>query len=228
MNVAAGSVEDLEKRISGLERRVKRQRHVGYMNGIMDGALQMLGPDDVIVDCGANLGEYTRRMAATGAEVYAFEPDPWTFERLERNTKRYPNVTRIQAAVGAEAGSFELYRSPDFENKPRRASISSSIVPNMRGVDENAESTTVEVICFPDWLEDKLKEGKRVKLVKIDIEGAEIDLMNAVMDRGLPHQVGLFLIETHEKQLKSEADRFAAMRARAEEFPAGRVNFDWI
>lgn len=222
------TVEEHEKQISGLKRRVKRQRMVGYYNGFLDGILSTVGPEDVIVDCGANVGEITTRMAASGATVYAFEPDPWTFERLENNTKSLENVTRIQSAVGATAGEFTLFRTPDFDDRPKRASVASSIVPGMRDVDHNAEGIPVTVIDFPIWLEKLLDEGKNVALLKIDIEGAEIDLVNALMDRDIPNRVGMILVETHEKQMPAEADRFAALRERANKFPSNKINLDWI
>lgn len=222
------TIDDLQRNIKWLKRRVKRQRLVGYMNGVLDGALKMVGPGDVLIDCGANLGEITKKMAATGAQVYAFEPDPWTFEKLRNTTREMENVTCIQAAVGAEAGQFQLYRTADFHDKPRRASIASSIVPQMRDVDTEGESITVDVVCFPDWVEELIDEGKQVRLLKVDIEGAEIGLMNALMDRDLPYHIDLTLVETHEKQMPSAAEDFAQMRKRAEDFPAGRINFDWI
>src|SRR5215213_9742927 len=35
-----------------------------------------LKPGDLAIDCGANVGEITARMRASGATVYAFEPNP--------------------------------------------------------------------------------------------------------------------------------------------------------
>lgn len=221
-------VNALNKKIKFLQRRVKRQRMVGYYNGLLDGYLLSLGPDDIIVDCGANVGEISQRMATCGAQVHAFEPDPWTFERLERNTADLDNVTCIQAGVGAQAGEFTLYRSREFDDRPKRASVASSLVAGMRDVDDNAEGIAVNVIDLPAWLEDKINAGQRIGLLKVDIEGAELDLMEAIMDKGLPHKIGLILVETHEKQLPQEAERFAALRERAKDFPEGRINLDWI
>jgi len=222
------TVEEMERQVRGLKRRVKRQRMVGYYNGLLDGYLLSLGPDDIIVDCGANVGEISSRMAASGAQVYAFEPDPWSFERLEANTKKFDNVHRIQAGVGAVAGQFTLYRSASFDDRPKRASVASSLVADMRDVDDKADGIAVDVIDLPAWLDEKISEGLRIGLIKIDIEGAELDLMDAIMDKGLPDKVGLILVETHEKQLPQEAARFAALRERVKDFPEGRINLDWI
>jgi FkbM family methyltransferase len=221
-------IKDLERKAEVQKLRIKRQRKVGYAHGLLDGVLTMLGPDDTIVDCGANIGEITTKMAATGAKVFAFEPDPWSFERLERNTKEFANVTRFQAAVGAQAGTLNLFRPAEFEDRPRRASTASSLVPGMRDVDESTDGIPVEVVGFADWIETKLGEGHKIRLIKVDIEGAELDLMESLMDRGLPDRVGLMLVETHQRQLPAEAERFAALRDRVKDFRAGCINLDWI
>ena len=41
---------------------------------------------DVVFDCGANVGDVTAPLAATGATVHAFEPDPFAFGQLSRRT----------------------------------------------------------------------------------------------------------------------------------------------
>ena len=49
-------------------------------------AFHRLGPGDVAIDCGANLGAITRIMARGGAEVHAFEPNPDAYAVLKART----------------------------------------------------------------------------------------------------------------------------------------------
>jgi hypothetical protein len=53
---------------------------------LFDCAVRRLRPGDVVVDCGANIGLITLRLAARGATVHAFEPDPYSFGRLRAAT----------------------------------------------------------------------------------------------------------------------------------------------
>lgn len=45
---------------------------------------------DFAIDCGANVGEVTRKMAKNGAMVYAFEPNPHAFAQMYRNLIMLP------------------------------------------------------------------------------------------------------------------------------------------
>ena len=62
-------------------------------------AVATLQKSDIAIDCGANVGEFTRLMAKTGATVYAFEPNPIAYQELLKNTVNFPNVKAIQATV---------------------------------------------------------------------------------------------------------------------------------
>ena len=61
--------------------RVRREARTA---GVLQGVTAMIGPGDLVVDCGTHAGKITAQLAATGADVIAFEPDPVPFERLEQ------------------------------------------------------------------------------------------------------------------------------------------------
>jgi len=79
---------------------------------------EWIAPGDWVIDVGANVGIYTRRMSelvgSTG-RVIAFEPVPSTFELLASNTSDLGNVTLIQAAVAAESCVVQM-DMPAFES----------------------------------------------------------------------------------------------------------------
>src|SRR4051794_32403355 len=56
-------------------------------------------PGDILVDCGANVGDVTSSFARTGATVYAFEPDPLCFSVLSKRFSLTPNVTCFHKGV---------------------------------------------------------------------------------------------------------------------------------
>lgn len=218
----------MRKRIKKMRRKMLRERVIKHSEGFLDGIIAMLRPGDLVVDCGANVGAVTRKIAASGADVVSFEPDPWAFTQLQAVAAELPNVTPINAAVGAEDGELMLFRADGFEDDPKAASVSSTIVPGKKNVDQAGTGTLVKVIDFPAWLEAQMAEGRNVAMIKIDIEGAELDLLEAMFARDLPARVGPMLVETHEKQFPAERPRFQALREKAATYPAGRVNLDWI
>jgi FkbM family methyltransferase len=130
---------------------------------------RLLRPGMVVVDAGANVGQYTLLACSAigdGGRVISFEPDPVTFDWLRRNCElnRLRNVSLHQRAVYDERTSLELHLAST------RDSGSNSLVAEPW----ISESKTVRVDCVR--LDDVLaSEGvHRVDVIKVDIEGAEL------------------------------------------------------
>lgn len=206
-----------------VKRKLARARRHGHASGLLQGICSMLLPGDVAIDCGANVGKVTRRLADTGAQVHAFEPDPYSFAQLTEAVAGLPNVTLHNAAVGTAAGTVTLYRGSNFEDDPKSASVKSTILPGGRGVAETA--IEVPVVDFPEFL----RGIGSVAFLKMDVEGAELDLLEAMERDDLFRAVRLTVAETHEKKFKDLRGRFAALRERlTETYPITKVNLDWI
>lgn len=199
-----------------------------YAKGLMQGILSMLEPGDVVIDCGANLGAVSGPLADTGAIVHAFEPDPYTFGRLSEALQGRDNVILHNAAVGASAGTLQLMRDADWEKDPDGASVRSTLVAGGRKIDA-ANAIDVEVIDFPAFVKALLKKHKKIAFLKMDIEGAELDVLEAMETQGLFDKITLTVAETHEKKFKHLRPRFAALRATVgAKYPITKVNLDWI
>jgi len=68
-----------------------------------------------------------------------------------------------------------------------------------------------------------------VAFVKMDIEGAELEILEALDAQGLLAQIRCIVVETHERKFKDLRPRYKALRETlAEKYPGKRVNLDWI
>ena len=211
-----------------LKRRQERNQRAAHAKGLLLGICSMLRPGDVVLDCGANVGDVTQPLAATGAHVHAFEPDPYAFEKLCENTKDLPNVTRYNAAVGVESGTANLMRASNFSQNPKGGSVKSTLISGGRKIDE-ADGIEVEVISMPDFINDLHAKSGEIAFLKMDIEGAELDLLEAMRDQGLFDKVTLTVAETHEKKFANLRPRFEKLREDiGATYPKTRVNLDWI
>lgn len=211
-----------------MKRRHARQVKVATAKGMLLGIAAMLRPGDVVVDCGANRGDITEQLAATGATVHAFEPDPYNIAKLQVRFADRPNVRLHAAAVGAAAGTIGLMRATDWDANPDLASTRSTIITG--GVKmAQGDGIEVELVDFPAFLRELIAAHGRVAFVKMDIEGAELDVLEAMRAQGLFDQVQVTVAETHERKFKELRPRFAALReAVAAAYPPTRVNLDWI
>jgi FkbM family methyltransferase len=154
-----------EEKAQVLIRRAKRNQRKAWAEGYLKGICTMLRPGDLAVDCGANMGVVTAVLAATGADVIAFEPDPFAFGHLTTTFADRPNVTLINAAVGVGAGSVRLMRANNFADNPQGASVKSTILDGGRRIDAD-NSVEVPLVDFPGLCANRSPAGARLPLSK--------------------------------------------------------------
>lgn len=221
----------LKEAYDKLKRRQARNERAHFARGLMQGILSMLEPGDVVFDCGANVGDVTAPLAETGATVHAFEPDPYAFGQLSKRVAGMENVILHNVAVGVTAGSVQLMRAANFDDNPKGGSVKSTVIPGGRNINEAAGATIdVQMIALPEMIRaEAAKAGGRIAFLKMDIEGAELDLLEHMQAENLFDLVGLTVAETHENKFRDLRPRFAALReAVAADHPVTRVNLDWI
>lgn len=174
------------------------------------------------IDLGANVGEVTRRMAAEGGQVIAFEPDPWALAELRASVGGLGNVEIVPAAAGIGNGTITLYRHPDFAADPALHSESSSIVADKANV-PRGDAVMVRKVDFPRFL-----AGREIGVLKMDIEGAEVEILEALFDRpDLLGRVRYIFAETHERMIPGHGPRVEALRRRARRVTGTRINLEW-
>ena len=176
------------------------------------------------IDLGANVGEYTRKMASEAKQVIAFEPDPWSLAALYANTANLDNVRIENAAAGTSERMVLLYRHAQFEEDPTFYSVSSSVIASKRNVSEE-KAIEVRQINFISYLEN-LDED--IGILKIDIEGAEVELLEALFDRpDRMKRVHHIFAETHETRIPGHESRVNALQLRAHRIKKPHINLYW-
>jgi FkbM family methyltransferase len=88
---------------NGLESIFSRMR-----SKYQDGPVQVR-KGDVVLEVGANVGEFTCAVSPMAATVYAFEPDPHAVLALRRNAEPRRNIIVEPVALGCASGEIELY-----------------------------------------------------------------------------------------------------------------------
>jgi FkbM family methyltransferase len=128
----------------------------------------ILSPGDVFFDIGANVGYYSlvaSQIVGASGQIHAFEPIPDNVTRLRSAVQRneVKNVTINQMAVGESEGVLDLY----IGNESLGNSGWASVVFSGRRPDV----VTVPQATMDNYISE---HGiKSIRLVKLDIEGAE-------------------------------------------------------
>ena len=176
------------------------------------------------IDLGANIGEYTRKMASGTKQVIAFEPDPWAYAALQTNVADLDNVEIENAAAGTSERTVLLYRHARFEENPALNSQSSSVVSSKSNTSEEG-AIEIQQVDFIRYLEN-LDED--IGLLKMDIEGAEVDLLEALFDRpDILNRIDHIFAETHETRIPGHEPRVKALRERARLIKQPYINLYW-
>ena len=175
------------------------------------------------IDLGANLGEYTRRMAAVAERVIAVEPDPWTIVRLREAVADLPNVEVIEKAAGSSNGTIKLYRHLEFDPSSGVRSESSSVFADKRNVDSQS-ALQVEQFDLLAYLDSV---PGRIGILKIDIEGAEVPILERLFESPLLSRIGYIFCETHEGSIPALAARTDALHRKAARIRSPIVDLYW-
>lgn len=216
----------LLKRLGGdILYRLKRKGRTSVHRVRHHPAFADLGPGDVAIDGGANLGLVTEVLAANGAEVHAFEPNPDAFRVLSERFGDAPHVHLYPQALLDEPGTMTLYLHLNYDRDPERLSQGSSLISEKRNVSET-RGVAVEVVDLAAFIE---RLGKPVKVLKLDVEGAEYRILTRLIESGTIDRIGRVLVETHAKAIPSLRPADASLRRRIEEAGlAGKIDLNWI
>lgn len=134
-------------------------------------------PWECVLDLGANVGIFSACVAARARRVIAYEPMPENFAHLFANVGARPNVTAVEGAVGAAAGTLRLFR-------PRIATMAGTYSAHREhGAFLSDEFRDVEAITLEEVFARHAVE--RCDLLKLDVEGHEYEILHAVSDAAL-------------------------------------------
>ncbi|GHC69135.1 FkbM family methyltransferase [Limoniibacter endophyticus] len=148
---------------------------------------EFLEDDALVFDIGAHVGNHTRTFLALGCRVVALEPQPDFADFLEK-TLRGPRVFLVREAAGARVGQTELRIS---SRHPTVSTISESWIDAVKWSPGFRHVRWDEVVSVPMTTLDALISVHGCpKFCKIDVEGAEADILN-----GLSHPIDILSFE---------------------------------
>jgi FkbM family methyltransferase len=149
-----------------------------------------LRPGDIACDIGANKGSYIYWLSwwVRHGRVVAFEPQPELARDLVNNCRviGLGNVTVEAKAVHAQSGDRDLFL-------PRGHQPGASL---LRGALDAKSFTTLSVPVVA--LDDYFDENDKVTLLKIDVEGAELDVLKGA-ERILRQHAPLLVFECENR-----------------------------
>lgn len=185
-----------------------------YFKGIIP-----LKAGDCVIDIGANIGSFSvvaAQQVGPAGRVFSYEPDPLCVERLRHNVElnQLSNVSVMAAAVAGANGQAQLHR--------HHKSAFSSLFDGVDGrVREHADAFDVELHGVNEVIE---RCGPSVQLMKVDCEGAEYDMFDALRPE-VAERVRQIAMEVHAVPGKSTDALCERLQALGFEVQQG---YPWI
>ncbi len=143
---------------------------------------RQLPREAVVLDIGANRGDYAAlvRAAFPGARIYAFEPHPDTFAKLEDMASSL-EFEAIASACGAEPGTLTLYDYPGGQGSSH-ASAYQGVIEEHHMAQSRGRSEAIEVPVTTVDLFLQERGIEQVDLMKVDVEGLELSVLKGAKD----------------------------------------------
>lgn len=164
---------------------------------------------DVVVDAGAFVGLWTiraSRLVGDSGRVLSVEPNPSTLPQLETNLRLngLRNVTLVRRALGSTPGGADFYLPSEGSGSAAASLFLShtesvvALVPAEHGVVRvRAEVTTLDHLLREEGV-------ARVDLLKLDIEGAELSVLEGARGSLASGVVAALIVEVHEDACATE------------------------
>lgn len=130
---------------------------------------QLVNGSGIVVEVGANVGSITvglaKRAAEFGQVMYVYEPQPFIFQNLNANLalNAISNVRAFPLACGASATNL-YFTPPDYTKENNFGAVELRMEPDVLDM------------AVPCVMLDQHLEGVQVGLIKVDVEGFELEV----------------------------------------------------
>lgn len=143
----------------------------------------------ILIDCGASNGSAIQELENKYGifdKIYAIEPNPENARHISTKDSR---IVTLEVAISTVYGKSKLYFSERYDG--------STLYLNKKSGHIRADNfVEVETIDFSDWLAKNSTRDDYV-VCKMDVEGAEFDVLEHLLNTRQMGLVDVLLVEWH-------------------------------
>ena len=157
-----------------------------------------VGPGNVILDVGANIGYYSIMLAnivGSNGKIYALEPEPTNYQTLKKNI----TLNKLENIIEPYQMGASDTNSPRFLYRSKYSNMHSFILPENDILDIKNPKSQIEIKMTN--LSDFISNKEAIDMLRMDIEGYEVEvllgLQNAIKNNTW---TGKILFECHFKK----------------------------
>ena len=183
--------------------------------------------NSIILDIGANVGNISSVFSRYSCQVHSFEPTKTTFDILNNRFRLKDNVTCYNKACGTKNELVKLYHHELSNYNEIFWSDGNSLLPSKTNVNID-DYELVECIDLSEFIFN-ITKNRCVDFVKMDIEGAEIEVINHLIDTDAINNINYLICEIHDKKNKFLEESTKVLKQRVKSNGLERkIFFNWI
>lgn len=147
------------------------------------------------IDCGAHCGEsilMAKQRFGENTVVISFEPIPGLAKQLQEIHKDNPTINIQNSAVWINNDVKKFHLSEEYTD-------GSSLLTSLNNL---REEHYIEIPCFDlsSWIKETFNPNDYI-ILKLDIEGAEYEVLNKLIEDGTINMINEFWGEWHDMKI---------------------------
>lgn len=148
----------------------------------------------VVLDVGANIGHYSimLRTSKVALPIYAFEPHPVAFKRLQQAAHQH-DFTPVPSGAGHEVATAVIYDYAD-NGGSEHASMYQEVITGLR--QQAADAVNIALTTVDDFVADN--GIREISLLKIDTEGNELNVLKGASQSIAKGMIKVIQVEFNE------------------------------
>jgi len=151
---------------------------------ILNNLSKIIKQGSTVIDIGAQAGNMSVAYSLFADKVISFEPNPATFEVLEKNSELNPNIYPFNYAISDEEGPLTFHYSDNgFCNGGFATRTQYGI-----GVTGHKIPIDVLAVNFENFIQKNSIEVGNISLIKIDAEGHDKDILKTLSNTITTHK----------------------------------------
>ena len=173
----------------------------------------------IFLDLGANIGQgytwFSKFFKGENIDFELFEPNPYCYKKLKNYLDiKNKSIILHNLGVSTKSGKVKFY---GLKEEGDMYSLSGSIIKDHNSIhyktkEENA--IEIETINLGELIIKKSKTYDKL-IIKMDIEGAEVEILEKLISTKIANLIDVLYVEFHSQyQVKSEHSRILKVREK--------------
>lgn len=158
---------------------------------------------------------------ACGVICYDFEPNVYLVSFLKEFYKNNEKISVYQQALGVENKKVMFY-NPGDDLISQGASV---VKIDAWG---HKDAYEVQMIDFCEFLQNLIQKHGKITLIKLDIEGAEFEILEKIIHEKLYKNVEYIMAETHERVFSDGDEKIKRLKDLIASNHIKNIFLDWI